>query len=427
MMTWKAPLAGTPIKATVTIPGSKSLTNRALPLAALAQGATTIRGALWSRDTALMVAALRSLGTQITVADDLEYGGSFIHLSPRPLSGGSQVDCGLAGTVMRFVPAIAALATKPTTFDGDPHARTRPMDGLVQGLRALGAGVDSDLLPLTVTPLRTPPPAEITIDASRSSQFVSALLLIAPLLPQGLTVHHVGEHLPSLPHIDMTLNQLGERGVDARQIDAASWRVEPGEISGGDVVIEPDLSNAGPFLAAALAAGGTVSIPNWPGSTTQPGDQWRSILPQFGADVRVHSATLTVSSNGEITPISIDLSAAGELTPTVAALAALAPGESTITGIAHLRGHETDRLAALVAQIRALGGQADELADGLRIIGPVSGGALLKSYADHRMATFAAVVGLRVPHTSLDDVECTSKTLPDFTGLWSQMLAGDSH
>lgn len=428
-MTWFAPHAAGSLKATVTIPGSKSLTNRMLPLAALAQEATQIAGALTSRDSDLMIGALRQLGVHIEAGaepDSLIVNPAQPSESGRFVAGGA-IDCGLAGTVMRFVPPLAALATGDTQFDGDPHARLRPMAGLIHGMRSLGIDVDQDRLPLRVRGRGQVAGGEVTIDSSDSSQFVSALLMAAPAFTDGILIHHEGAHLPSLPHIDMTIANLVELGVDASVVGPASWQVKPGPIRGGQVQVEPDLSNAGPFLAAALAAGGQISIPHWPTTTTQPGDLWRQILPQFGATVAVTDGTLTVRSDGTINPIDLDLSAAGELTPVVVALASLADGPSQVRGVGHLRGHETDRLAALVAQINALGGKARELADGIAIDAPVSdtGQVIAQAYADHRMAHFAAVVGLRRPQTALDDIACTSKTMPRFEQMWAQMLAGD--
>lgn len=421
---WPAPVATRPLDATVVVPGSKSLTNRALPLAALADEPTTICGALRSRDSELMIAALRALGAGIEVVD----GGTTVVVTPAPLRGPAQVDCGLAGTVMRFVPPVAALADGPVRFDGDAGARLRPMGPVLAGLTRLGVRVSTDdggeptHLPVTVHGVGRVAGGEIEIDASSSSQFVSGLLLAAPRFESGLTLHHVGEVLPSQPHIDMTIAMLRERGVAVDDAAPGKWRVEPGPIDGGDVVIEPDLSNAGPFLAAALAAGGTVRVPHWPGSTTQPGALLPDLLAVMGGRVELVDGVLSVTGTGEVRPISVDLGLAGELAPTIAALAALAPGVSRLTGIAHLRGHETDRLAALVAEIRRLGGEADELPDGVEIRGGGLHGAVVQTYHDHRMATFAAVVGLAVPGVEVVDVATTSKTLPDFVQMWTDML-----
>lgn len=419
---WPAPVARDPIDATVTVPGSKSLTNRALPLAALADAPTTVLGALRSRDADLMIAALRALGTGV------ETDGTTLRITPGTLRGPAEVDCGLAGTVMRFMPPLAALADGPVRLDGDPGARVRPMGPVLAGLDRLGVRVTGDdgerpsTLPVTVHGTGRVLGGEVEIDASASSQFVSGLLLAAARFEAGLTLHHVGEVMPSRPHVDMTIAALRERGVVVDDVAPGTWRVEPGPIAGGEVVVEPDLSNAAPFLAAALVAGGTVRVPHWPGATTQPGGLLPALLGAMGGRATLEDGVLAVTGTGRVTPLVADLGAVGELTPTLAALAALADGESRLTGIAHLRGHETDRLAALVTEIRRLGGDAEELSDGLVIRGGGLRGAVVETYHDHRMATFAAVVGLAVDGVRVVDVGTTAKTLPGFTGMWRSML-----
>ena len=431
---WEAPAVAAPLNATVSLPGSKSLTARSLLLAALATEPTILQGVLRSRDTDLMIAALRSLGTQFTQLED----STHLRVTPtaRPFTGGTAVDCGLAGTVMRFVPCLAALADSPVTFDGDEAARLRPLGPLLDALTALGVSVEylgeKGFLPVRVGPPADGAPlhAAVTVDAAGSSQFLSALLLLGAALPQGLRVTPAGP-VPSLPHVAMTVESLRERGVDVVEPDweapagQRTWQVLPGTVSGGEQAIEPDLSNAGPFLASALVAGGSVGVPNWPASTTQAGDAWRWLLPQLGGTVSVADGVFTASGSGVLRGLQADLSAVGELAPTVAALAALAAHQghsSELTGIAHLRGHETNRLAALVAEINRLGGDAAETADGLVIRPARLHGAQLRTYGDHRMATFAAVIGLAVPGVRVEDVECTSKTLPDFPGMWRDML-----
>ncbi|MFM1950909.1 MAG: 3-phosphoshikimate 1-carboxyvinyltransferase [Actinomycetota bacterium] len=416
---WPAP-AGHALDATVTLPGSKSLTNRELVLSALATEPTLLIAPLRSRDSLLMIAALESLGTRF------EWQGSDLLVTPGELNGPAKIDCGLAGTVMRFVPPLAGLALGRVEFDGDEGARRRPMHTTIESLRALGLSVESQelSLPFTVNGTGSIPGGELEIDASASSQFVSGLLLVAAKFENGLTLRHIGEELPSLPHIEMTLQTLRERGVDARTVDERTWRVEPGAILGGRRVIEPDLSNAGPFLAAAMVCSGKVSIPNWPRTTTQVGAEFERILPLMGASCSVENGVMTIESSGEIKGIEIDLSIGGELTPVIAALAALASTPSRITGIAHLRGHETDRLRALSTEINRIGGNAAELDDGLVIEpAPLSGGKWM-SYEDHRMATAGAIIGLRVPGIEVENIATTSKTMPEFVELWMGMLEG---
>jgi len=413
---WVAPLAPGPLAATVALPGSKSLNNRELVLSALASSPTTLLDPLESRDSSLMIAALSALGT------GFEQSSGAIRVTPNPLMGPANIDCGLAGTVMRFAPPVATLATGNISFDGDAGARRRPMQTTIDSLRSLGVRVDGEALPFTIFGTGEVAGGELTIDASASSQFVSGLLLAAARFQNGLTLHHRGDQLPSMPHIEMTIACLTARGVNASRVSESSWRVEPGEIAGGEIQIEPDLSNAGPFLAAALVAGGSVTIKNWPKQTTQVGDQFDGILQQLGAEVTRSGDNLTVRGTGEIKGIDIDLSEAGELTPVIAALAALANSPSRIRGVGHLRGHETDRLKALVSEINSLGGNATEHSDGLSVSPAKLSGGLWRCYEDHRMATAGAIIGLRVPGVVIEDIGATSKTIPQFVALWEKML-----
>lgn len=416
---WPAPTATGPVHATVTVPGSKSITNRALVLAALSDGGGTLTGALRSRDSDLMVGALRALGLTVTV------DGTSVRVEPhRGLSGPADIDCGLAGTVMRFVPPAAAIADGEVRFDGDPRARERPMGTVLGALRALGATIDGDALPFTMRGTGNLPGGEVTIDASASSQFVSGLLLAGARYDRGLTVHHDGKPVPSLPHIDMTVAMLREAGVEVDDAEPNTWRVAPGPVGAREWAVEPDLSNATPFLAAAAVTGGTVTVTGWPANTTQPGDTIGHIAERMGATVTRDARGLTVTGPDRLTGIDIDLRDVGELTPTVAAMAALAGGPSVLRGIAHLRGHETDRLAALVAEINGLGGAATETDDGLAIRPATLRGGRWRAYEDHRMATAGAIVGLAVPGVEVDDIATTAKTLPDFPSMWTRMLEG---
>ncbi|MBO9567557.1 MAG: 3-phosphoshikimate 1-carboxyvinyltransferase [Cellulomonas iranensis] len=419
---WSAPVADGPIDATVAVPGSKSLSNRYLVLAALADGPSTLRSLLVSRDTRLMADALRALGVGVELGDDA------VRVTPGALRGGVTVDCGLAGTVMRFLPPVAALADGPVRFTGDAEALVRPMGPLLQGLRALDVRVDDDgepgHLPFTVHGRGAVRGGSVDVDASGSSQFVSGLLLAAARFDQGLTLRHTGPTLPSLPHIEMTVDVMRAAGVVVDDSRPEIWHVEPGTVAGRDVQVEPDLSNAAPFLCAAMVAGGSVRVPGWPARTTQPGGLLPGILTRMGATATLDGDVLTVTGTGEVRGVDLDLRAAGELAPTIAALAALADSPTRLRGIAHLRGHETDRLAALAAEITRLGGQAEQTSDGLVVTPRPLHGGTWRTYADHRMATAGALVGLRVPGVAVEDVATTAKTLPGFVDLWAGMLAG---
>ena len=423
---WSAPQAAGPLSWTQEVPGSKSMTNRALILAALADSPSIIYNPLVSRDTDLMKEALKAMGVGIS-----EWG-PHLRVTPGQLHGAT-VDCGLAGTIMRFLPPVAALADGPVVIDGDAYARKRPMSTMTMALRELGVDIEGDSLPLSITPHGIPEGAEVTIDASASSQFVSGLLLAGARYRNGISVRHEGGTVPSQPHILMTIGMLRDAGVHV-VAGEDNWVVRPGKIDGREWYIEPDLSNATPFLAAAAVAGGSVSIPNWPEETDQPGDAFRGILEQMGAQVEYvpqaprQDPYLQVTGPQEglacLRGIDLDMADIGELTPTVAALCALASTPSTLTGIAHLRGHETDRLAALATEINGLGGNVTELDDGLRITPAPLHGGQWHSYADHRMATAGAIIGLAVDGVEVEDIDTTSKTLPGFAKMWEAMIHG---
>lgn len=439
---WGAPLADGPLDVTLTLPGSKSLTNRELVLAALADGPSLLRRPLHSRDSALMIEALRQLGVGIEERPGEGEFGPDLLVTPAELRGAIAIDCGLAGTVMRFVPPLAALALGPVSLDGDPHARARPMRTTIQALRDLGVEVSDDgrgSLPFTIHATGRVTGGELAIDASASSQFVSGLLLAAPRFDAGLTLRHTGERLPSMPHIEMTIHTLAERGVAVDSPEPGVWVVPPGPIAARDVTIEPDLSNAGPFLAAALVAGGRVAIAGWPRQTTQVGDELPRLLAGFGATISRESdgipdaegGTDTVTVDGgagvrggaALTASDLDLTIGGELAPTVAGLAALADAPMELSGIGHLRGHETDRLAALADDLTALGGAVTVLEDGLRITPQPMHAGPWRAFADHRMATTGALLGLVIDGVEVDDIASTAKTLPEFPELWAKLVA----
>ena len=423
MTTWPAPFAAGPVRGVVRVPGSKSMTNRALVLSALAEGPSELRGALIARDTLLMMAGLRAMGCELQVSGDV-----VAVTPPVKFQGNTEIDCGLAGTVMRFLPPVATLADGPVAFDGDERARQRPLAPLMWALSSLGADISGEQLPLTVHGNGHLAGGSVVIDASQSSQFISALLLSAPRFDQGLDVRHRGIAIPSLPHIEMTVSMMRSCGAqiieDAADPTDCRWQVTPGPLSGGELLVEPDLSNAGPFLAAAMVTAGEVTIPGWPQRTDQAGDALRGIFAAMGATTHLDHAGLHLQGPAKIKPVEIDMSALGELVPTVVAVAAFADGPSQLIGVAHLRGHETDRLAALAAELRRVGCGVIEHADGLTIEPAPMQGAVMECYHDHRMATFAAVIGLRVPDVELTDVATTGKTMPDFPRMWTQLIEG---
>ena len=395
------------------------MTARALVLAAVSDGPSTLRHPLRARDTELMAAGLRAMGTQVSTNND----GRWL-VRPRPLAGPAHVDVGLSGTVMRFLPAVAGLADGAVTFDGDPYARARPLGPLVGALRTAGVEIEGDGLPITVRGAGRVAGGTVALDASASSQFVSGLLLAAAGFDRGITVRHEGPPVPSAPHLRMTVRMLRAAGAAVDESVPNVWAVEPGRLRGRSWDIEPDLSAAAPFLAAALVAGGAVTVPGWPIATTQPGDRLRSLLTAMGGRCTLSTEGLTVHGTGVIRGLDADLSEVSELTMVLAALAALADSPSRFTGIAHIRGHETDRLGALARELSVLGAEVTELPDGLAIKpGPLHGGTF-GTYDDHRMAHAAAVLGLAVPGLRMSDVACTAKTMPAFRTVWESMVGG---
>jgi len=424
---WAAPSATAPVHARVSVPGSKSQASRALVLAALADGAGTVHGAPWSRDTQLMVDGLAQLGVCIARQgpDVLEVRPPRQGLSP----AADGIDTGLAGTVLRFLPPVAALAPGLTCFRGDERASLRPLRPLLDALEQLGVQVHSQTgsVPFSMDVPGTLGGPEVSIDSSASSQFVSGLLLAGARFPAGLDLRHVGQTVPSAPHIAMTVQMLADHGVRVEMPEPNRWIVHPGPVSACDVHLEPDLTNAAAFLAAGVLTGGHVEVPTWPDTTTQPGDQIRGVLEAFGARADLEDGTARAACTGPLRGIDIDLHEASELTPVVAGLAAFAGGQTTITGVGHIRGHETDRIAAIAETLTAVGVEVRETPDGLVIRGAAAAQlhpAALKSFGDHRMVHLAALLGLMVPGVTVDDVGATAKTMPDFPQRWAAMIAG---
>ena len=419
---WSAPFRGnTPVHARITIPGSKSVTNRALILAALADSPSILRKPLHSRDSALMIGGLKALGIGIDQASNGD-----LTITPAPLFGPAQIDVGNAGTVMRFLPPVAAMAKGILHFDGDPRSHERPLGPVIAALELLGVSIEHGgryALPMTMNANGQLEGGTVDVDASASSQFISALLMIAPATKKGITVRHVGKTLPSIPHIDMTVHMLREVGVEVEVIDNKEWRIKPTVMHGREITIEPDLSNAAPFLGAAMICGGSVTVNDWPRSTTQPGDQLRQIMADMGATVNFDGDALTLTSDGSIHGIDVDMHDVGELAPSIAALAVLADSPSYLRGIGHLRLHETDRLAAIANEVNALGGNVIEEETALRINPAPLHKGVFHTYEDHRLATAGAMIGLRIDGMQVENIATTKKTITDFPGLWNDLLS----
>jgi 3-phosphoshikimate 1-carboxyvinyltransferase len=419
---WSAPFrASKPISGAINIPGSKSVTNRALVLSALASSPSTLRKGLRSRDTDLMIKALSSLGVKIEIEEDLW------KITPAPLMGPAGIDVGNAGTVMRFLPPLASLAKGLISFDGDLRSHQRPLAPVIKALESLGVSIEHQgrySLPLVINGAGYITGGEVEIDASASSQFLSSLLLVAPLMKQGLRIKNIGRSLPSKPHIEMTIAMLAQYGAVVDTSIDNQWSVKPTTLSGVDLVIEPDLSNAAVFMAAPILCGGEVIIKDWPRKTTQPGDQLRQIFSEMGGEIDFVDQGLRVRSSGHTRGIDIDLGDVGELTPVIAALASLADSPSYLRGIGHLRLHETDRLSALKNELTALGAEVLEEESALRINPKPMKAGVFHTYEDHRLATAGALIGLAVNGVEVENIETTRKTITDFPALWSQLLNG---
>jgi len=425
--TWASPAARGPVSARVQLPASKSVTNRALVLAALSDGPSVIANPLRARDTALATGALRALGAEI-----IDSQTSWRVTPGHPAPGSAvRVDLGNAGTVMRFVPGLAALTSATVTFDGDERIRLRPIGPILAALRRLGVSIDDGgrgAAPFTVHGRGAVRGGRVVVDASGSSQLVSGLLLAAPRFDEGIEVRHEGPPVPSAPHIAMTVRMLRAAGASVEVLAGASgrpqsWLVRPGRLDLGSVTVEPDLSNAGPFLAAALVTGGTLTIADWPQDSLQAAGPILEVLGQMGARSSVGPEGLVVSGSGRVRGITADLRDVNELAPVLTAAATMADSPSVFTGLAHTRTHETDRLAALAKEINALGGDITELPDGLQIRPrPLHAGEPFGTYDDHRMVMAAAVLGLAVPGLRVAGAGTVAKTFPDFTDVWAAML-----
>ena len=438
--TWPSPTADGPVSARVRLPASKSITNRALVLAALSDGPAVIANPLRARDTLLAAGAVRALGTEV-----IESRTAW-HLTPGQPAPGSavSVDVGNAGTVMRFLPGPAALTSAVVAFDGDERARQRPVGPILAALRQLGAHIEDGgraAVPFTVHGHGAVRGGTVVLDASGSSQLVSGLLISAPRFDQGIEIRHEGPPVPSAPHIAMTVRMLRAAGAEVEELVSGlvsgpvpgpggrpeAWRVRPGRLDLGSVTVEPDLSNAGPFLAAALVTGGTVTIGDWPRESLQAAGAILDVLTRMGARCEFGADGLTVTGTGRIVGITADLRDVNELAPVLTAAAAVAESPSVFTGLAHTRSHETDRLAALAKEINALGGDIAELPDGLAIRPrPLRADGSFGSYDDHRMVMAAAVLGLVVPGIRVTGADTVAKTFPDFTQVWAGMLGPES-
>ena len=414
--------AGGPIDAEVQVPGSKSLTNRALCLAALASGTTTLRNALFSDDTRHFGAALQALGFDVRQDPDAATI-SVAGLGGTIPAAQAEMFVGNSGTTARMLSAMLALGDGCYTVDGVPRMRARPMDELLAALTAQGARFSS-----AAEPPRMPVTmcggglagGDLEISGMRSSQPISALLMVAPLARTDTTVHVTGE-LVSKPFVAMTTRLMEQFGVTvagngARLSIAAGQRYRA-----QDLVIEPDATNASYFFAAAAVTGGRVRVAGLTRDSLQGDLAFLEVLQRMGCAVRWEADAVTVQGPARFAGIDVDLAAISDTAPTLAAIAPFAAAPVTIRGIAHTRLQETDRVTALVTELRRLGVRVDEREDGLRIEPATPRPATIETYDDHRMAMAFAVTGLHVGGIAIADPGCTAKTFPDYFARFAQL------
>lgn len=421
---WTAPTATGPVGTKLSLPGSQAMTARALVISALAAGPSTLRRPRRARDIELMAAGLRAMGAHISTVDDERW-----LIRPHALHGPARIDVGPTGPPMRFLPPVACLAEGTVTFEGACAGSSRAIAPLVAALRSIGVAIDSaptGALPLTVRGTGRVTGGDVVIDASASSQFVSALLLSAARFDNGLVLRHTGAPVPSAPHLRMTVQMLRAAGAGIDDAVADVWTVQPGRLAGRGWDIEPDLASALPFFAAALVTGGSVTLTGWPHTSLQPVNRLRELLTGMGGEMARCADGLTVRGTGSVRGIDADLGDVSELTPVFAALAALADSPSRLRGVARIRRHATDRLTALARQLTALGAEVTESHDSLRIRPRPLRGGVFETYADPRMTQAAAVLGLAVPGIELRGVAGPAKPIPEFPALWSAMVTGRS-
>ena len=416
-----------PPDATVNLPGSKSITNRALVCAALAEGTSRLRGALVSDDTEAMLGCLTSLGVGARIeseADPADGGGATIAVEGAdgaPRSGGAVLDARNSGTTSRFIAPLGAATGSTMVLDGSSQLRARPMGDLWDALTALGASL-TDLGEHGHLPVEIAGPAAgirtraVEVRGDVSSQFLSGLLLAAPVFPKGLEVR-VTSDLVSAPYVEMTLRVMEAFGARSeRDGDLRNIVVPPGGYLACDYPVEPDASAASYFFAIAAATGGEVVVPGL-GSESLQGDlRFVEVLREMGAEVEVDESATKVSGTGALRGLEVDMSEISDTAQTLAAVAPLATGPTTVEGIGFIRHKETDRVGAVVTELRRLGVDAEETDDGFVVRpGPISPG-VVRTYDDHRMAMSFAVLGLVARGVSISDPTCVAKTFPGFWG-----------
>jgi 3-phosphoshikimate 1-carboxyvinyltransferase len=406
-----------PPSAVAQVPGSKSITNRALVLAALSGQACNLQGALRSEDTEVMVAGLQRLGFKVTANWDQERIRVERHEGRDIIpAGGADLFVANSGTTMRFLTAMVALGRGRFRLDGVPRMRERPIDDLLAGLRQLGVAARSEnnnSCPPVLIDAHGLGGGRVEVKGDVSSQFLSAVLLAAPKARCDVQIEWRGPHV-SVPYVEMTCAMMRQFGV---QVDAAmpeSFFVPAPQSWGiAEYTIEPDASAASYFWAAAAITGGRVTVGGIPEQSLQGDVDFTPKLADMGCRVERCSAGITVHGR-PLHGIDVDMNAISDTVMTLAAVACFADGPTTIRNVAHIRHKETDRLAALATELRRVGAEVEEFADGLRIVPRPLHGATIRTYNDHRMAMSMALIGLRVPGIVIEEPACVAKTYPGF-------------
>lgn len=407
-----------PVRGHVRVPASKSLTNRELLLSALADGTSRLDIGAYDPgdDVRRMVALLRAVGVGVRAEEGIiEVKGEAGEIPAER----ARIDAGDAGTVARFGAAYLALGVGPYVLDGSPRLRERPIAPLITALRALGARVDRDALPLGIEgPAQG---GETDLPADVSSQFASALLLVGPLLDEGLVLRLIGVPV-NAPFVDLTLATMRARGAEAKR-SGAEIAVVPGDYAARDVPIEGDATAASYFFGAAAITGGTVRVENVSATSVQGDVGLLQHLRAMGCDVAPEDGGVRVTGTATLRPLEANLADIADTFPTLAVCCAFADGESTLRGVAFTRTHESDRVRAVATELRRLGAEVAELPDGVRIAPRPLHGALVETYGDHRIAMAFALAGLRLPGVAIADPACVAKTFPDYFTVLSSLAA----
>jgi 3-phosphoshikimate 1-carboxyvinyltransferase len=403
------PLSNPP-DSTVTVPGSKSVTNRAILIGGLAAGSTTIRGLLVADDTEAMIDAVSELGAEIVRSPNRI---DIVGIAGRIPRAGS-IFARRSGTTARFVAPVLAFAPGPWTLEGDPQLASRPMEDLYRALESVGAHVQRAVGDLSLPVIINGPIKRTTlaISGSTTSQFLSGLLLAAPLAAHGMTIEVDGDR-KSKPYIDLTVRTMREFGAHIDESES-EYRVAPGGYVGREMAVEPDASTASYFYAAAAVTGGRVRVSGLSRASIQGDIGFVDLLAAMGVSVTEDDNGIVVSGSGRLAGITVDASNMPDIVPTLAVVAAFASSRTVVTGVGFTRGHESDRVGGLVAELVRCGVEAREEEDGLVIEPGAPHGARVHTHSDHRMAMAFAVLGLVVPGVELDDPQCVDKTFPEF-------------